>query len=150
MNPKHVLLPTDLSDLSLRPVERAPELFAGRKVTLLTVLPSVSVPAPGAPFAPPLEEPDLAQRLEAAREGLEQISAKLPSTADVSIETIGASSSGEAVAEWASANGVDLIALSTHGRTGFRRLALGSVAETVLRHAHVPVICFPPKEDEGR
>lgn len=34
---------------------------------------------------------------------------------------------------------VDLIAMTTHGRTGPARLLLGSVAETVLRHADVPV-----------
>ncbi len=33
----------------------------------------------------------------------------------------------------------DVIAMSTHGRTGFRRLLFGSVAETVVRAAHVPV-----------
>jgi nucleotide-binding universal stress UspA family protein len=34
--------------------------------------------------------------------------------------------------------------MATHGRSGLRRLLLGSVAEAVLRHAHVPVIVFPP------
>ncbi len=37
----------------------------------------------------------------------------------------------------------DLIALATHGRTGLARLALGSVAEDVLRRSTVPVLCFP-------
>jgi nucleotide-binding universal stress UspA family protein len=34
----------------------------------------------------------------------------------------------------------DLIAMTTHGRTGLRRLLFGSVAEAVLRAAHVPVV----------
>lgn len=34
----------------------------------------------------------------------------------------------------------DLIVLSTHGRTGLRRLVLGSVAEAVVRHAPCPVL----------
>ena len=33
----------------------------------------------------------------------------------------------------------DLIAMATHGRTGLGRLLFGSVAESVLRHAAVPV-----------
>ena len=33
----------------------------------------------------------------------------------------------------------DLIAMTTHGRTGLRRLLFGSVAEAVLRTSHVPV-----------
>jgi nucleotide-binding universal stress UspA family protein len=37
-------------------------------------------------------------------------------------------------------NGIDLIAMSTHGRSGFRRWVLGSVAENVARHAPVPVL----------
>jgi len=36
------------------------------------------------------------------------------------------------------------IALASHGRSGLRRLLLGSVAEALLRHAHTPVIVFPP------
>jgi nucleotide-binding universal stress UspA family protein len=34
----------------------------------------------------------------------------------------------------------DLVAMATHGRSGLRRLVLGSVAEAVLRHAVVPVL----------
>jgi len=33
----------------------------------------------------------------------------------------------------------DLVAMTTHGRTGLRRLAFGSVAELVLRRAALPV-----------
>lgn len=36
--------------------------------------------------------------------------------------------------------GVEMIAMSTHGRGGVRRWVLGSVAETVVRHAPVPVL----------
>jgi nucleotide-binding universal stress UspA family protein len=36
--------------------------------------------------------------------------------------------------------GADLIAMSTHGRSGLGRLLFGSVAEQVLRHADVPVL----------
>ena len=39
----------------------------------------------------------------------------------------------------ARAAGADLIAMSTHGRSGLGRLLFGSVAEQVLRHAEVPV-----------
>ncbi|MCC8400534.1 universal stress protein [Paraburkholderia sp. MMS20-SJTN17] len=37
----------------------------------------------------------------------------------------------------------DAIVLGTHGRRGFQRLMLGSVAERVLRHARCPVLLIP-------
>ncbi|VWC68035.1 UspA domain-containing protein [Burkholderia lata] len=39
--------------------------------------------------------------------------------------------------------GADLIVMGTHGRRGFRRLVLGSVAERVLRQAACPVLMIP-------
>lgn len=39
----------------------------------------------------------------------------------------------------------DLIVMSTHGRTGFSRFFLGSVAEKVLRMAHLPVLIVNEK-----
>jgi nucleotide-binding universal stress UspA family protein len=46
----------------------------------------------------------------------------------------------------------DLIVLATHGRSGFDRLALGSVAEKVLRKADCPVLMVPvePVVEVGR
>ena len=37
----------------------------------------------------------------------------------------------------------DLIVIGTHGRSGFERLMLGSVAEKVLRKAACPVLTVP-------
>lgn len=37
----------------------------------------------------------------------------------------------------------DLVVMGTHGCAGFRRCALGSVAETVLRRVHCPVLTVP-------
>ncbi len=43
----------------------------------------------------------------------------------------------------------DMIVMTTHGRTGFTRFLLGSVAEKVLRLAHVPVMVVEDKSDIG-
>jgi nucleotide-binding universal stress UspA family protein len=40
--------------------------------------------------------------------------------------------------------GADLIVMGTHGRRGISRLAMGSDAELVLRHAPVPVLVVAP------
>lgn len=39
---------------------------------------------------------------------------------------------------------IDLVVMATHGRTGVKRLVLGSVAEQVLRHLQVPVMLIRP------
>ncbi len=39
--------------------------------------------------------------------------------------------------------GADLVVMSTHGRTGWQRLTLGSVAQQVLRHVPCPVFLVP-------
>jgi nucleotide-binding universal stress UspA family protein len=41
----------------------------------------------------------------------------------------------------------DLIVIGTHGRSGFERLALGSVAEKVLRKSTCPVLVVPAREE---
>ena len=50
-----------------------------------------------------------------------------------------------AIGAYARANAIDLIVTTTHGRSGLKRLALGSVAEEVLRSVSVPVLLFPPE-----
>lgn len=42
----------------------------------------------------------------------------------------------------------DLIAMTTHGRSGIRRLMFGSVAEAVLRHSDIPVFLLRATEAE--
>ena len=44
----------------------------------------------------------------------------------------------------ARADEADVVVLGTHGRSGFERLLLGSVAERVLRKARCPVVVVPP------
>jgi nucleotide-binding universal stress UspA family protein len=38
----------------------------------------------------------------------------------------------------------DLIAMTTHARTGLRRELVGSIAETVLRNSEIPILAFRP------
>ena len=46
--------------------------------------------------------------------------------------------------EFAHKEKASYLAMATHGRTGLRRLLLGSVTEAVMRHSHVPLVLFPP------
>jgi nucleotide-binding universal stress UspA family protein len=43
----------------------------------------------------------------------------------------------------------DLVVMGTHGRTGFERFMLGSVAERVVRTSHVPVLTIPAGHRAG-
>jgi nucleotide-binding universal stress UspA family protein len=44
----------------------------------------------------------------------------------------------------ADATHADMIAMSTHGRTGMQRWLMGSVADRVVHHAHIPVMLIHP------
>lgn len=50
----------------------------------------------------------------------------------------------EEILDYANKNQVDLIVMSTHGRSGISRWAFGSVADRVLRHSRVPVLTVSP------
>jgi universal stress protein A len=45
----------------------------------------------------------------------------------------------------AAARGMDLVVMSTAGRTGLAHLLIGSVAEKVVRHSPVPVLTVRPR-----
>jgi nucleotide-binding universal stress UspA family protein len=38
----------------------------------------------------------------------------------------------------------DVIAMSTHGRSGIQRWLMGSVADRVVHHSHIPVMLIHP------
>jgi nucleotide-binding universal stress UspA family protein len=47
---------------------------------------------------------------------------------------------GDAIIDFAATHETDLVVMATHGRTGMKRVVLGSVTETVLRHVSCPVL----------
>jgi len=49
------------------------------------------------------------------------------------------------IIEFAETNDVDLIVMSTHGRTGVGRFLLGSIVERVIRQSSCPVMVVPAK-----
>jgi nucleotide-binding universal stress UspA family protein len=48
----------------------------------------------------------------------------------------------EGILHFASSIGADLIAMATHGRTGFAHVLAGSIAEDVVNHASRPVLTY--------
>jgi nucleotide-binding universal stress UspA family protein len=63
---------------------------------------------------------------------------------DVRTEVVVGRSASRAIAEYAAAKGIDLIAMSTHGRGGLQQLVLGSVAQAVFRSSGVPLLMMRP------
>lgn len=51
-----------------------------------------------------------------------------------------------AIVEYVDEHGIDQIVIGSHGRDGIARVLLGSVAETVVRRAPVPVTVVRPTE----
>jgi nucleotide-binding universal stress UspA family protein len=83
---------------------------------------------------------DVATRLKEAREYLASVATDLR---ERGVRVTTDARHGEPVTELVAAareTGADLIAMTTHSRSGFGRLLLGSVAEAVLRRAEIPVL----------
>ena len=60
--------------------------------------------------------------------------------AEVKLLEAGGARIASAIVEEARQWEADLIVIGTHGRTGFSRVLFGSVAEGVVRTAHIPVL----------
>jgi nucleotide-binding universal stress UspA family protein len=56
----------------------------------------------------------------------------------------------DAIVRLAQEEGIDLIVMGTHGRTGVRHLLLGSVAEAVIRQVRCPVTTVRSRVEERR
>jgi nucleotide-binding universal stress UspA family protein len=70
-----------------------------------------------------------------------------PSVQEVVIkETIEMGEPDDLIVDWANDNSIDVIVISTHGRSGLSRMILGSVTEKVLRKARCPVLAVPCHE----
>ncbi len=54
-----------------------------------------------------------------------------------------------AVLDYVESEGIDLVVMGTHGRSGFDRLLMGSVAEKVVRSSPVPVLTVKMNDGEG-
>ena len=88
-----------------------------------------------------------AQRQEAERY-IEEQSAALRALGLANVTArIESGSPGDEIVRLAGDEGFDLIVMATHGRSGWKRALLGSVAEHVLRHSPgVPLLMVHPDE----
>ena len=136
----HILCPVNFSEGSRHAVARAAALarryHAG--LTLLHIF--VSRPAMDVPPLV-LEASDRQQWIDELRE----VADSAAHGVHVDCQVRQAEFADLAILDCIDDQDPDLLVLGTHGRSGFRRLFLGSVAEKVLRRAHCPTLVVPPR-----
>jgi nucleotide-binding universal stress UspA family protein len=139
---QHILIPTDFSGTAEPAVHHALALAAREQaqVLLLHVLPGMAV----------VEAEDRAQAT--AEEWLQEVVRQAPGPVEVLV--VRGTPAAE-ICRVARERHIDLIAMSTHGRTGRARDLLGSVANEVIRQAPCAVLVFraalfdPPAGEAG-
>jgi nucleotide-binding universal stress UspA family protein len=142
---KRICCPIDFSDASRAAMEVAADLSRrfGAELVLFHAYPVPGYTFPdGSVVASPKMLQDLAdgaeRHLEAWRRDAEAAGAARVQAAKVA---------GEPAAEivsFAREQGVDLLVLGTHGRTGLEHALMGSIAERVVRRARCPVLTVRP------
>ena len=148
---RRILVPLDASpqsEVALSPALDLLDLFgdSGVRLTLLTVVePVLGAGDPGLPFALP-PDPALLDTLRlGAERRLEEVAAGLSGRGlmvDLAVQT--GVQPAHAILETAREGEYELIAMTTHGAGGLRRLLLGSVADKVIRASSAPVLVVRP------
>jgi nucleotide-binding universal stress UspA family protein len=140
-----ILVPLDGSPLAERALVPAASIARRWRepaaVMLLRVVAYPAVDAGMEGLSPVTSGPALLDDVIEAAQDYLRATAQAPVFAGITMQTtvvIGAPAA--TIIAQAQEAAADLIVMSSHGRTGIARLALGSVTETVAREAHVPVL----------
>ena len=144
---KHILVPTDGSELSQETSRRA-VLFAkeaGARITAFFAKPEYPVTYYGEGALIDPTTPDKFAELaeEQAQKNMGFVE-KLCEEAGVAFGKMSLTSDVpyEAIIEAATQSGCDLIFMASHGRRGFSGLLLGSETNKVLTHSKIPVLVY--------
>jgi len=140
---KHILIPTDGSELSLLAVERGVQvaLAFGAKVTGFHAIPAFHTFT----YHADMLEATRAEYVASAKQSALKILQALRDIAEragVECDTQAATSDHphEAIVHAAQACGCDLIVMASHGRRGLQGFLLGSETQKVLTHSKLPVL----------
>jgi universal stress protein A len=152
MQVRSILLPTDFSECGNYALAYATSLARtfGSKILCIHVIEPM-VPTVGySGMTEPLPIADISDQLEDSAERELPKLAECEECAGLDVEEVIVH--GEAASEIvrvATERKVDLIVVSSHGRTGLGRILFGSTAEAVVRHAPCPVLVVkPPPENQ--
>ena len=146
---KKILIATDGSETSMRAAENAVSIGknAGATVTAVYVVDVHRLAQlPGYAAMPGIKDNLMELMFKEGGEALEEIG-DMARDAGVAYErAVAEGDPGEELLKLCSDPGFDLIVLGTIGKSGLKRFLLGSVAEKVVRHSHVPVLVVPATE----
>jgi nucleotide-binding universal stress UspA family protein len=144
MLPKHILVPTDLSEGAEEALDYACELARqfGATVHLLHVIgiPTLGVPELGVALTSTVID-SMVRDNQIALDELVERKRHLATFGQALLRT---GDARDLINQTAKELGVDLIVMGTHGRRGVSRALLGSVTETVVRTAPCPVLTVRP------
>ena len=138
---KKILVPFDGSEYSEKAFEKALEIALkfDSKLIVLTVLHAKLGDASGISLERLTEIQD--EQTDEATAMLKTLEEKAKTkNIQLSIKIIHNPSSVEGIASFADNNDIDLIVMGSHGRTGFRKIVLGSVANGVIGQAKCSVL----------
>lgn len=142
----HMLVPLDFSGKSRQALVYALPLarhFRAR-ISLLHVIELPTQPAESGGFVINVYQDVRPQRQAAARR-LEQMAARLVPKELRGHNLIGIGSASGVIIDTIRRQHIDMVVLSTKGRSGLARIVLGSTAEYVVRHAACPVLTIRRK-----
>jgi nucleotide-binding universal stress UspA family protein len=151
MQIRSILLPTDFSKCGNYALSYATSLARtfGASIICVHVIENM-VPTVGySGMTEPLPIADITEQLEDSAERELPRLAECDECAGLEIEELIVH--GEAASEIvrvAKEREVDMIVISSHGRTGLGRMLFGSTAEAVVRHASCPVLVVKPSPEE--
>jgi nucleotide-binding universal stress UspA family protein len=152
---KTILAPLDGSRLSECALEHVKQVAAGCQVGQVVLFTVVEQLAYAEYSTRERIEEDVREKQEAGKRAVEKAEKYLAEAKDnltkegISVESVVFQAEenqavADAILSYAERNGVDLIIMSTHGRSGITRWALGSVADRVVRHSKIPVLSVAP------
>ncbi len=119
------------------------------EVTLLQVISSLTqYVIAGEISAPiPYTEKEIEQIKQGAKDYLDKAGEALRSKGAIVRAKVGIGRAADEIIKVADEINADLVAMSTHGRSGLSRWAFGSVAERVLRGGNTPVLLVRAPRD---